>query len=343
MNTVNQLRVVTLKRFSWAVLSITAACTVILSSQPVSAAVVYTNFNDTFENNSTLDSATPSPTTYNSTDYEVASTKNATNSSIAPGDLKLTLNSATCSAWVELMALVPKTTLASTADYVDLRVTFTNGGNLLPAAASALWIGLYNSAGSAPYSAGALATGTLNGTAGSLYATGGSQPWDGFYGGILYSGGASVIKTRPAQTGAGTSSANQELLGDQVGTGAFNNPRARSMGTVTSTMLLTSGSVYTLDFVLQLTASGLVVSNNLYSGSDTSGTLLFSQSATSNGITSISFDALALGDLIKGYSAIPVMDVNSVRILTNIPEPSTLALAGVGIGLMIGVIRRRRR
>jgi hypothetical protein len=105
----------------------------------------------------------------------------------------------------------------------------------------------------------------------------------------------------------------------------------------------TSGTPYTFVFDLTLTAGGLQVNSSMTGGSvNGTGSMTDSYLDTSvtpgtGGITFDTFD-LRLGGSATGPSQ---LDINQFEV-NLIPEPSTLALVAAGLGLMIGMIRRRR-
>lgn len=315
-----------------------------------------TVFTDNFSNGSTVNGASiPGGTPLaSSTSYDIASTKAATTgSAISAGQLRLSLNAATTGGFVEAQALFRSSpiTLASTGDYIDLTYTFANtSGTLLAGGtASYLWTGLYNSGGAAPV-AGSLNNSGLNTTAGSAYATGNAAGWQG-YASRISNGGTSQLYTRLPQTGVGTTSANQELLGNNVGSGAYNNPAGSQIGSSqTSAVALTAGAQYTLAYRLTYDAgaNNLVITDSLYSGTSATGTPLLTQTGTASGATmpTLSFDGLAIGLRNSGTSYNPLIDISLITVTANIapvvPEPSSAALALAGIAAL-GLIQRRHR
>jgi hypothetical protein len=318
-----------------------------LFSQPASAQVI---FNDTFTSgNSTVDAVSPAAPTAVSTDYEVASSKNTTNSvgaqlcNITTGDLHLTLTTATTSGAEEIQALFTSSpvNLVQLNQYVELAITFTNTSGVCPGGASTLNIGLYNSGGVAPLSGGVLAISGLNGNSPSPYTNNGAQLWNGVVG-LMNVGGNSQVNARPPQTGLGQTSANQDLLFNGAFTGAYNNPKGGTQHSQTTSGLgLADGQQYTDVMVVQLVSSGLLISNQFYSGTATSGPALFAIGNISNGVTSASFDSLAFGYYIKSTNSLPVCDISEV--IVTIPEPSTFMLLAAGLATMAGLVSRRRR
>jgi len=105
----------------------------------------------------------------------------------------------------------------------------------------------------------------------------------------------------------------------------------------------TVGTQYTFTMDLTLTAGGLQINNSMTGGSvNNTGNMTVSYLDTSitPGSGGVSFDTFDLrpGGSNTGASQ---LDINSFQV-NLIPEPSTWALVAAGLGLMIGMIRRRR-
>jgi hypothetical protein len=309
------------------------------------AAVV---FNDNFTGGSTINSANATPTS-SSTSYQIASTKNQVPNPTA-GTIPATgLNfgmAATTSGLTQAQARFANApfALATAGDYVEVSYTFRNENNLLAAGTgSYVYVGLYNSGGAGPVANGALAQAGLTATAGSGFATGNAAGWSGFVGRIAPTGGTSQISVRAPQTGAGTASANQDLVGNNAGGGTYNNPTGASFGGTTSALgALTVGNLYTARIRVTLNGTGgAVFLLDLFDGTGTGGTSLASYTATRNTPETTSFDSLALGYRSAGTSLATAITVTNVTVDTNlpVPEPATLtAVAGVAL---LGLRRRR--
>jgi hypothetical protein len=305
-----------------------------------------TIFNDTFSSGSTIDGAISTPTS-SSTSYEAASSKNASGSSISTGDLHLGLSSSTGSGFDEMEALFSTDpspfSLVNVGDTIEYDVVFedTNGGLLAGGTSSNVMLGLFNSGGSAPEANGVLANAGLNTTTGSSYATGGAADWVGIAGYFVPTTANNVLFVRPEQNGTGTTSANQELMGDNFGGGAFNNPTQATKYLHASNISLISNATYTADMLITYLGSGDVsVTETLYSGSGTGGTALGSDSVTSVAAPSMSFDGLGFGARNSGNSFNPVADISQITVTyTPVPEPAALAIAAIAA---VGLIRRRR-
>ena len=255
---------------------------------------------------STLNVASPAAPTSSSTNYDVLSTKSATTSAInnGTGDLTLKLNSATTSGFVEMEALFSADpspfALTNTGDTIEYDVTFKDTANLLAGGTSSgIFFGLYNSEGGT-YPDSGLNNSGLTTASGSAYATGGTVNWEGYVGDFIMTGGNNKVNTRPQQTGGLTDSANQDLVGNNFGSGAYDNPAGVQVGSnQASTISLTTGGTYTADMLITLLASGqLSIQDTLYNGAGTGGTpVQSSQTVTTTAATYLvdSFDGLAFG------------------------------------------------
>ena len=145
------------------------------------------------------------------------------------------------------------------------------------------------------------------------------------------------------QNGAGTSSANEDLIGNGFGGGTYVNPGGAIVGTSAATVALTTASQYTIDYRYTLTAAGqLTVSQNLYSGTTASGTPLSTVTgATTTTLNDI--DSLAIAIRNAGTSLKPQIDINDIEVtdyIQPVPEPSIFALAGIGA---LGLVWYRRQ
>jgi hypothetical protein len=315
-----------------------------------------TVFNDNFQNGSTVNgTSTPGGTpTASSTSYDIASSKTG-QSTLSSGSLEVQLSSGTTSGFWEAQAVFSSSpiTLETVNDYIDLTYTFTDTANLLAGGTSSyIFQGLFDDAGTIPV-AGSLASAGLSTTTGSSFATGNAALWSGYAGRVAGSGGNQEIYSRGVQNGTGTTSANQELLGDGFGSGAYVNPTGTLGSGVggtpsnpASTLALTTGSQYTMSYQIELSAANtLTVTENLFSGALASGASLGGATNSFSSVTDTSFDGLAIGARNSGTSFNPEMtisDINVTDFVQPVPEPSTFALAGLGLGL-IGFARRFRR
>ena len=328
------------KRYSFqaVTLIVTATCALALSSRPAFAVTV---FSDQFNAGSTIDQAPGTPTA-TSTSYEFgAGNTNNTAVSVNPGDLSIALgNTSSVDGEIAALFAASPVTLANIGDFIDLQVTWVATSNVFSGAATAstqVALGLYDSGGSAPQQGA-----TLFNSANS--PTGGAQNWAGYYG-FAIQGSNSKIDTRPKQTGA--TATNQELLfGGTSGSQAFGNPAGAQLTSASkaTTIAESAGATNTSELRITLTGvNSLAVSNTLFSGAGTGGTIIFAENGTTNNtVTDLSFDGLAFGYRYSGTQATSALDVQSITVLTSVvPEPSTVALVGVAIA-MIPMFRRRR-
>lgn len=305
--------------------------------------VFHTDFNSDSLNQASF---TPTAT---STTWNIASTKNAT-SSLAGGDLALGIPSTT-SGFLEAQTVFSSTPyqLANVTDALTVTVTFTATNNILTVGTgSQLFAGLFQSGGVKPLAN--LQSSGLSTTVSSPNATGGTQLWQGYNSRISFDGGNSAVITRPMQNGAGTTSANQDLL-FQGGGGQYPNPTGTTLvtsNTAAATTALTNGNPYTLVFqITRSDATTLSISNTLFDGVGTSGTNLatISSTATAANLLTDTFDGLAIGYRFSNNpgaaSSITFTDLEVVYTST-VPEPSTYAaILGVA-GLALAALRRRR-
>ena len=319
------------------VLRASLICMLAVAGESVVAQTLSPVFTDNFLNGSTTGTTSiPGGTpTASFTSYNIASTKNAAASAISSGTLRLTF-AATTSGFAEAQAVFSSAPVALTSlgDAINLRYTFVNTSNVLSGTGATngscyLWTGLYNTGTPATTPLTTLANSGLNATGTTGNVTGGVQGWQGYVQRIAGVGGTTQSLTRPAQTG--TTSANQDLIGNNVGGGAFNSPTGTTLTASGSTQGLASqllvGGTYTMDYTLTLVdSSTLSVRSFLYDGSGTAGSVLVSQTRLAvSGSTFLTsqFSGLAFGVRYSGSSAGPItMDVTSLSIrATNAPTP----------------------
>lgn len=288
-------------------------------------------FSDTFGSGSTINSG--NAPTANSTSYDTASSAGKPyTDSVAAGDLNLSLEK-TSAAGIEAQALFTTTPVAlqSVGTYIDFQLVFNDTSNLLPGTSAQLYMGLFNSGGVAPLTDHSDST---------SFTGGGVQNWLGYTGMVATNGGKSEIYTRPAQT----SGNEQDLLGNGNSSGfAYKNPQGVILNgaSVTSSAALTKGITDTNDLRIWISASGvLTITNTLSNGRG----ILSQAFGTAGGATNLTstFDGLAFGWYSNGADVPSAIDVDSITITTNIPEPSTLALLAAGLDLTIGLVRRPR-
>jgi PEP-CTERM motif-containing protein len=333
------------KRHSFLAVTLVATCAFALSSP--TAFALTTVFSDTFNSGSTLNAAPTTPTsTSASYEFGVGATVTGTADSINPGDLSLDLgNTASILGEIEAQFAASPITLANVGDFIDLQVTWVATSNVFSGISgpnTQVDMGLYNSGSSAPQQGSMVFNSTSS-------PTGGAKSWEG-YAGSIFQGANSKVYARPKQTSA-TSAQNQELLFNAASSSqAYNSPQGGQLTSASkaSTISESAGSTNTSEFKITLTGvNSLAVSNLLYAGAGTGGSILFFEQGTTNNVTDFSFDALAFGYrsvVVAGNSASnSAVDVQSITVTTNtVPEPSTVMLVGAGFAMMLGLIRRRR-
>ena len=323
----------------------------VVAFAPLAAMCQTTFFTDNFASSTTnLASVRTGLPTASVTSYDIASTKTtmgANGPTIAPGKLHLSLNAATTSGFWEAQAMFATNgqpvSLSTVGDYIEINVVFTNSaGTMFSSTAAPLWVGLYNSGGSAPL-AGSLNNAGLTTATGSAFATGNCANWQGYVA-AMYSGATTSSRyfTRPVQVPGTGTSANQDLVGNNFGGGAFISPQGNTFATLSPnpTFSIPTTGPYTLAMRLTLTSdTSLVISNAIYSGVGTGGTLVFANtngvvSTTNSTFLATSFDGLAIGMAAKTTSANPAMDISSITIFgqsTPITTPPTITLQPVGV------------
>jgi len=296
-------------------------------------------FSDNFSS-STLNSAFSAPTA-NSTSYEAVSTEALTTSSIGAGNLALGFGTGSGNGYqVQGLFASSPVTLATFGDYIQLAVTFTDTGGFLTTANGTLCAGMYNTGGVGPLAGGINNENSANTTA----ATGGAQNWLGYVGQITTNHPGILL--RAAQTGTGNN--NQDVaFGGAISTSkGYDNP-ALTLATGNQSLFLSANSQYTMVLTYALTGvNTLAISNSLYSGSGTGGTLLSEFDTTASGANFLtnSFDGLAFGFYANKNqnSAIDINQITVSDVIQPVPEPSALALAGLGLLALTRRLRRRK-
>ncbi len=275
---------------------------------PLVVSAQTTFFSDSFTNGSTLNSATPANPTATNTAYEMVASKawNPNPPTITANDLKFGIT-ATTSGYIQTEALFATNVVAlvQAGDYIRLTVVFTNTTGLLTAAGQ-LGFGLYNSGQVKPVPGG------INNLLPANF-TGYAQNWLGYVADINYTGAASRVNSRPAQTLASVQ--NQDLI--TFGTSSsYANPV--TAGTAAGNAALTAGSTYTEVLTITLNdVNSLAITNVLYSGPNTSGLVItnFGGVATNTSFTTAGFDALAIGYCGRATGAgNPLIDISSIKV-----------------------------
>ena len=319
------------------ILNLQVLFALLLAAAPLTsmADTVLFNFNDNFSNGSTLTNATPADPTATNTAYQIVSQKQWNPTPTVPflttNDFKVGINGST-SGEFQIQALFATNAVALTqpGDYIQLTVVFTNTSGLLTEAGQ-LGIGLYNSSQVKPLAGG------MNGTASSstLGVTGGVQNWLGYAAQVNYNGAASRIMTRPAQSQ--TTGNNQDLITQGSSTASYTGEANVGSTVTTPALVLTTNTPYTE--ILRITINGtssLAITNFIYSGPDTNGTLLaqFGGIATNTTFIAGGFDGLAFGYFARASASPNTMDISSILVsgsVTVITQPPTITLQPISV------------
>lgn len=290
----------------------------------VSPATVF--FSDTFGSGSTINSGSPVDPTSTSTAYQMLSTKTQTPTpAVNPGDLLFGIGS-TSSGVMEVQALFATNPIAlvMSGDNIQLTIVFTNTSGIFPASpgSSQLGIGLFNSGNIVPFNP--LPGGTNVST--TLNLANYAQNWQGYFGQIV--SGTSKIMTRPSQATA-TSGWNQELVLSGSSTSTARN-QATIASSASTTVSLNTGEAYTE--VLSITmndVNSLAITNTLYSGAGTGGTVVASYGGIATNTTFLTggFNGFGFGYQSKVSGSASTIDVSSVEVsgsVTPISGPPTI-------------------
>ena len=281
-------------------------------------------FNDTFGSGSTVSSTSPAIPTANSTAYQEISTKAWVPNppTIAANDMTFGIGSSSSGAFqIQSLFATNALTLTQPNDYIQLAIVFTNTSGVLTASGQ-LGIGLYDSGQVQP-----LPGGTNNATT-AITLTGYAQNWSGYMA-ILGStnGNSSKIFTRPAQTV--TTGNNQDLVSN--GSSASYANAVQIGGTYGAVNALSAGSTVTeVLTITMIDASHLAITNTLYSGAGTGGTVLTNYGAVATGATLLTagFDGFAIGYRSRSATALSnTIDVASIEVsgsVTTVSGPPTI-------------------
>jgi hypothetical protein len=280
----------------------------------LAAAAEVTVFNDTFASGSTVNDLGPIPAapSLTATAYQVMSAKTYPEApSIAANNLRFGLP-ATSSAVIQAEALFTTypINLPNVGDYVELTVVFTSETAMMDYDSSGIFLGLYNSGGNQPY---------LGGKQSNSANPGFAQTWAGYVARFMSNGGAHRFYTRPSQ---GTSGKNQDVVYE------YSSAQLVNGSSDTSTLAaFPADTQYTGVFrITRASEDTNEVTETLYSGSTTAGTLLMTKDVTSkantaNQFVATQFDALAVGFRASAASTgdahVQFMKVNSIKVTTN--------------------------
>jgi fibronectin-binding autotransporter adhesin len=281
-------------------------------------------FSDTFTNGSTVSSLSPSaPTATNAAYQEISSKAWAPNPpTIGTGGLQFGFVS-TGAGSGEIQALFATNAIAlvETGDNIQLAIVFTNTSGICTVSGQ-LGIGLYNSAGQNQ----PLPGGTNNAVSSIIISGGYVRDWVGYMAILGGPANSSRIFTRPAQpTDAGNS---QDLVCNGSSSQAYLN--AATIGSIYGGITLSAGAGYTEVFsITKVDASTLGITNTIYDGVGTGGTILTNYGGTATGGTKLteSFDGLAIGYRARASGASNTFNITSIEVsgsVTTVSGPPTI-------------------
>lgn len=299
--------------------------------------VFYDTFGSSTLNGLSTNSGTP---TASSTSYDIVSSKNATTTTIAAGDLSIK-TSATSSGSTEAQAVFTTfpVTLQFTNDYIELDYSFIDSTDVLNGLAGnsvGLYCGLFNSGGVPPLSGGLLDNGGLGSA--TTADTGGVQNWIGYNAAMLNSYNGYYdwsVSSRPAQTTLNNN--DQAVLYNYPNSGThYNSAQPPSLPFPN----LVVGQQYTVQFRITLTGAGqLTVSNALYEGSAVGGAMVWSTIGNFTGanVLTTNFDSLAIGYRAGDSQSIGwTNDISAITVIAGLAAQAgpyfTLTSSGTGCG-----------
>lgn len=297
------------------------------------AAKADTFFTDDFSGGSTINSGTPVDLTGTKAAYQMLSTKTQTPTpAIVSGDLTFGIP-ATSSGVMEIQTLFATNPVALVlpGDNIQLTIVFTNTSGIFLASpgTSQLGIGLFNSGNIVPFTPLPGGTNVSTGIAISDY----TQKWQGYVGQIV--SGSSKILTRPSQESA-ANGWNQELvLSGSTSSTARNQATVGS--TTTTTVSLAAGAAYTeVLYITKIADGSLAITNTLYDGAGTGGTVLVSSGGIATNATFLTggFNGFSFGYQAKVNGLANIIDVSSVQItgsVTAISGPPEITQQPAGV------------
>ena len=298
-------------------------CALLGLGVPLVAPAQQTVFNDTFVKGSTVGSnSVPGGTpTASSTIYDIDTHKGVTSLAgigcvITNGQFNLAMIG-TSSAYIEGSAIftIHPVTLAIPGDTIDIQNVFTATTNYFSVSgfggSATLALGLFNSGGSAPdtnmFNNGLVSTTITE-------AVGHAQNWLGYRCNLAYGAGTaaanSATMSRPAQNQG--NNLNQSVINGFTG----NVNLGQNSQNIAP---LNIGSQYTEEFKITLQGNGsLAMTNTLYAGVGTGGTVLATNNASATGanILTTNFDALCVGGNRTGNTSNPTTNYINQIIIT---------------------------
>lgn len=286
-----------------------------------------------FSDNFTADSTLAQPPWYNLNNTSAASY--ALNPTAGEG-LALTVSAGT-GKLNEMFAQFSSTPVTlSSGQYITLTVNFNSPSIGIATDTGGLLVGLYNDNG-------VPATGNEQGSSGGSTATGGATaPFKGYFGIMGYNAASGGTSTKFYSRQGGASVANELAYYSSQTSGSYT--QVGSSIANSGNAPLGSGENYTLTYTItDEGASGNQLNAVISQGATTLDTWMFTDTSGSGGAGLYdTFNELDFGS----YGKLGPVNINilseSVVTTAPIPEPSTVALAGIGLGLTL-LARFRRR
>jgi hypothetical protein len=166
--------------------------------------------------------------------------------------------------------------------------------------------------------------------------------WTGYFAQLAFTGMNSQIQTRPAQVTGTLANNDQDVLTTGSGSSSFSNNLGVTVGSASTmpSVTLTNGKPYTDVLTISLIASNtLAVTNFLYAGTDTNGSLLSQFGGVASGASYLTnaFNALGIGWRETGSQA-TIIDINKISIISISAGTQTNAVSQIPTNIVSQII-----